>query len=342
LHVLTGKLNEWRGVKQVKFKDFKVHRFPYLETDKLSFITKMTFAIPLFFHFLRNRYDIIHCHDAPSAVAARLASMFTGTPVVYTAHYFISGRHPFICYRWLFGYALGVDKAVAIGDWMEERMIKEYGVRPNIIFNGVDTSEFAPADSNKCKKKIGLAGQRVALFVGRFYPQKGLNYLIEALAILKREGRLSKNFKALLVGEGPELPSLRERAYKSGISSHIVFVGPKKIEELPLYYNACDFFVLPSLWEGLPIAALEAMACGKPVLATKVGGTPQIVKHLNNGALVPPKNPARLAEELSNFYTQKYPLKKWRKNCRLVVVRNYSFYSMFEKYLKLYESLAKS
>ncbi len=134
------------------------------------------------------------------------------------------------------------------------------------------------------------------MFVGNLMPVKGVTYLLEAMKILldKRKG-----LSLTVVGDGTDRPMLEAKAAELGIRDFVNFVGARKHSDIPLWLNASDILCLPSLKEGCPNVVLEAMACGKPVVASRVGGVPEIIKSEDFGILVEPQNPGALAEALS-------------------------------------------
>jgi glycosyltransferase involved in cell wall biosynthesis len=137
---------------------------------------------------------------------------------------------------------------------------------------------------------------RYALFVGRLHPVKGLDILISALKILKQQGKLE--FRVLVVGDGDLRPSLEERACSDGVDQEIVFAGPRPHKEIPLWLSASNVFCLPSRMEGLPNVVLESLASGVPVVASAVGGIPELIVEGVNGFLVEPGEPESLASAL--------------------------------------------
>jgi len=148
-----------------------------------------------------------------------------------------------------------------------------------LIRNGVDLEHFRPGRGRK-RGAIRIVGKRrVVGFAGRLVPEKGLEYLLQAIDVVSRE---LPDVLLLVAGDGELLPEL-ERRY--GETDHIGFLG--HVDDVRDLYDVLDVFVLPSLWEGLPNAVIEAMACGLPVVATDVGGTGELVDDGRTGLLVP-------------------------------------------------------
>jgi len=328
--VLTGNLKRWGETDlKINFKGFKVLRFNYLETDAASLLTKMTFGLALFFHFLLKKYDVIHAHDAPSAFFANLARKFTGVPVVFTPHYFVSKNHWFFLYPFIFSNALKADAVISISDWMEKKLKDEYGIKPTQIFNGVDTARFSRNDS-KLRKELNLDDKFVFLFVGRFYPQKGLDYLMRAFASVK-----TKKAHLILAGDGPDFEKIKSLSSELKVGDKTSFIGPIDNEKIVDVYNACDCFVLSSTWEGLAIVLLEAMSCSKPAVVTAVGGNIQLVKNGLNGFLAKPKDPKDLAKCLDRMAGNP-KIGRFGTASRKMILEKYSFEIMISKYKRVY------
>jgi glycosyltransferase involved in cell wall biosynthesis len=139
------------------------------------------------------------------------------------------------------------------------------------------------------------------------------------------------------VGRGPDFEEVREKIRQLGMQKNFRLTGFVSDEELPLYYNAADFFVLPSKsGEGLPLVALEAMACGLPVIATNVGGTSEVMNE-DYGKLVPPNSPDSLAEAIVEF--SRKDLSGLRKGLRTMIEQKYSWDTNVEKLGEIYEEL---
>lgn len=164
-----------------------------------------------------------------------------------------------------------------------------------VIPNGIDIQD-AKISRDAARARLGMPpGEKIIIFVGRLHPDKGLKYLIDAFAQVVREYPPAKLY---IVGDGPEKQSLEAQASGSGVGNGIVFTGAVENEKVPLYLVAADVFVLPSVSEGFPVAMLEAMAAGLPVVTTDVRGLTEIVKDGENGLVVGPRNPDAIADRL--------------------------------------------
>ena len=154
-----------------------------------------------------------------------------------------------------------------------------------VIPNGIDGDKFRPVPTREAKQKLQIQGHPVLLSVGNLNPNKGFDILIRTVKILVERGS-QKDIHLVIVGEGDSRASLQELVRSLGLEEHVSFVGSVLHQDLPLWYSAADLFCLASGREGWPNVLLEAMACGKPVVATSVGGIPEIVTSNQLGFLV--------------------------------------------------------
>ncbi|MCZ2808845.1 MAG: glycosyltransferase family 4 protein, partial [Candidatus Bathyarchaeota archaeon] len=175
--------------------------------------------------------------------------------------------------------------------------------KTSVIYNGVDTNYFHPVNKKESRKKLGLPKNRkIILSVRRLVYKNGLDTLIESIPLLTRD---HPDLLFVVAGKGPSRKLIENRVKELGIDANIKLTGFVPDRLLPVYYDAADYFVIPSAsGEGLPLVLLEAMACGLPVIATTVGGTPEIIKHMKNGVLVPPRNPEAMAETISKILSE--------------------------------------
>jgi D-inositol-3-phosphate glycosyltransferase len=211
-----------------------------------------------------------------------------------------------------------VDAVVAATHIDREHMLQSYAAPHNriaIIPPGVDLGHFrplAPAERAAARARLGMPSDALLLlWVGRIEPLKGLDSLLEALALLLAwRPALRERVRVLLVGGEPEehaaawnteqrrLDTLRQQ---HGIAPLVTFAGAQPHSDLPALYAAADLFVMPSHYESFGMAALEALACGTPVVASDVGGLQILIEHGRSGTLVPPADAAALAAQLDTL-----------------------------------------
>lgn len=301
----------------------EVVRFPYFipglqrlcydggihENLKRSFAAR--FQLPFFvvFEFLamarllfRGRYSLVHAHwIIPHGFLAVVARLFFRVPVVVSSH---AGdvfplRNPLLrlAARWVLRRA----NAVTANSTATMAAIKSVvDVPVSVIPMGVDLRLFSSSSASSAaaiRKKYGVKG-KLLLFVGRLAEKKGVSFLVSAmLSVVKHY----PGCKLVVVGDGPERPALQVQVQQLGLSGSVVFAGSVSNRQLPPYYGAADVFVLPSIvdrkgdTEGLGVVLLEAIAAGCPVVASNVGGIPDIIIDGKTGILVEQKNAGELS-----------------------------------------------
>jgi len=324
------------------------------DSVNIGFRLGIPYAIPYissFKTFLESvkSSDLIHVHGHPylsSLLAAKIAKRY-GKPLVLTQH------NTFIEYEnslwdhveWLNDYAIGkqvlkeADKIVVVSN-ATGNYVLSLGADPEkirVLHNGVDVNRFRPLTGVKdeMRKKLGISKDSSAvLTVRRLVYKNGIDTLIEsAKKAIKKNPRLV----FLVVGKGPDFEKVKEKIEELGMQENFRLTGFISDEGLPFYYNVADFFVLPSKsGEGLPLVALEAMACGVPVIATNVGGISEVIKE-DYGKLVPPNSPDSLAEAILEFSHRE--LSTLKKDLRAMIEQNYSWDKNVEKLVKIYEEL---
>ncbi|GAV23437.1 glycosyltransferase family 4 protein [Carboxydothermus pertinax] len=241
----------------------------------------------------KEKYQIVHCHGFKAALAGRIAAFLANVKVIYTVHNSIWHENVSALKRKI-ASALErfltknlTHQVIAVSENLKQELILRHGVAEKkiaVIPNGVEVYSLKERKEHK-PPIIGT--------LARFAPQKGLNYLLEALSLLKAEGVL---FRAIVGGDGPLKEELLAESKKLGLSNLVDFPG--YVTNPLKFYQEIDIFVLPSLSEGLPLTLLEAMSCKLPVIATGVGGIPEVVISGENGILVSAKDVIALKDAL--------------------------------------------
>lgn len=246
-------------------------------------------------------FDLIHAHFTwPSGAVAVALKQKYSIPVVITEHTSST-----------FTKAIETQDKIFTDTWSKADKIirvKQGDVsafsRVNIplqnvipIPNGYDSKKFHPTDTQRCRETLHLPlDKKLILNVGNLYGEvKGHKYLIEAIShvVTKR-----KDILCLIIGAGKLRTALERQIRSLGLEDYVVLAGGKPHDEIPLWMNACDLFVLPSLNEGNPTVLPEALGCGKPFVGTKVGGVPEVITSDAYGLLVEPADPEDLAEKI--------------------------------------------
>mgnify|MGYP003667843777 CR=1 FL=1 len=262
----------------------------------------------------------------PDACGVRMVSALSGLPQLAIAQG--SDVHRYLEMpmrrRAIFRFMSMVDGVVTRSGDLAKRLVEGGACSDRVhpIYNGVDTECFHPAVQGSAREKLELpTGVSLALFVGNFLPVKGLELLLGAVSILRSRG---KALHVALIGSGPLQAELVSLASKLGISDQVHWRGRRDPSEVAQHMQACDVVCLSSLNEGVPNVVLEAMAVGRPIVSTDVGGIhevlgPEAAMH----ALVPIRDPAAYAEALARILASrpsdgtiaKYGAKFSWKNC---------------------------
>jgi glycosyltransferase involved in cell wall biosynthesis len=261
---------------------------------------------------LRGRFDVVlGACLYPDAVAAGWFAKLLGLPFAVKAH----GTDTNIVSHWrsieplLRGALSRAAAVVAVSRPIRTRLL-ELGARPDrtrVVPNGVDRDVFRPHDRRAARRALGLPEDaRVVTYVGRLVVDKGLRELIDAFAeVARQRGTQNAAAHLVLVGEGPLKEELAQRALRHealapGGSGLVLLVGEHRLDDVATFVAASDLVVLPSWAEGTPNVLLEALAAGRPVVATNVGGVPDIIRHGETGLLVGPHNPGALARAIAH------------------------------------------
>ena len=203
--------------------------------------------------------------------------------------------------EWAFPRA---ERIVAVSQPLRDAAI-ELGAsssRVDVVPNGIDRARFRPQDRGAARRALGIAlDGAVILYIGHIERQKGSLDLVRAFAILAKE---RGNASLVMVGNGGGMADCQSLAAELRVD--VSFVGEKPHDEIPRWIAACDVFTLPSWSEGMPNVVLEALACGRRVVATRVGGTPAVLKSDTLGVLVPPGDPPALAVAIENALSLSY------------------------------------
>jgi D-inositol-3-phosphate glycosyltransferase len=260
-----------------------------------------------------TQYDLVHSHYWMSGWVGQTLADCWEAPHVVMFHtlaeaknrHHMGEREP--AYR-IAGervVARGADQIIAASEGEKDMLAERSGASPtriSVVPCGVDTEKFYPQDRSVAKVMLGLdTNLPVLLFVGRIEALKGIDVLIRAAAQL--EGR----FQLVVVGgdekDAGRRSDLETLATELGVRGKVVFLDAVPHEDLPLVYNAADICVMPSYYESFGLVALEAMACGVPVVASRVGGLKETVQDGRTGYLVPWRCPEPFAERLDLLLT---------------------------------------
>lgn len=284
-----------------------------------------------------HRIDVLHLHQYGASIFGRIAGALTGVPVILHAH---GVDHSGAWYHQCIDRALAPFTASAIGvsrvALIKRRMEPDRAV---LMANAVALEEFqrVPADASRAlKRRFGIEpGHWVIGSVTRLWEQKGNKYLLHAAREILD---VVPNAYFLLVGTGPLLGELQALARQLGIEQKVIFAG--FFEDVPAMLSIFDIKVISSLWEGFPVALLEAMAMGKPIVATRVDGIKEFLDGGDAVYLVPPKDPHGIAERV--IYLLQHEEERKRLSMRsLQESRKYSLDVYMKDLERIYQEVAR-
>lgn len=286
----------------------------------------------------RERVAIWHGHDYKSDLLGLLLRPFWPMRLVTTVHgWGVANTRPL--YNWIDRVCLPYyERVVCVSEDLRQRSL-ECGVRPDrclVIENGIDTEQHRRRfDLASAKRRLGLSpGRAVVGAVGRLSAEKGFDLLIRAFADLVRS---KDDVQLLLVGDGSERPRLEALITELGLGDRVRLLG-FRADTLDVF-ESMDVYALSSRSEGLPNVLLEAMAVGVPVVATRVGGVPRLVKDEVNGLLIEPGSVGGLASALARVLTDTELRGRLGRAGREVVESDYDFKHRIQKFRELYDDL---
>lgn len=317
-----------------KAKDAGLPVFPMRisgEADILS-VVRLSMAMR------RKKCRLVHCHDAHAAAVGFAAASMAKVPVRV-----ISRRVDFPLKKNLLSrrkYRKDVDAIIAISESVKGVLVKG-GIDKKLIHVIPDGIDFAPYENKTSKdylrQELSFAPDDFLVgIVASLSDDKGHKYLIKASKHLREN---TPKIKIIIVGEGPLRLDLDKRVKEIQGEDMVFFLGFR--EDIPQILNSLDVFVLSSDHEGLGSILMDAMACRLPIVATRVGGIPELVGHEHTGLLVPPQRPISLAKAILKMYNDREFANKLGQRGYEIVHRKYSSESMAMKAIDLYEYIAK-
>lgn len=279
-----------------------------------------------------NRFDIVHTHSSKTGVIGRIAAKLARVPkVIHTVHGYAFpaalSKKSYYLYFFMEWFAkFFTDELIVLNEKDRQIAIKKLKYeekKVHIIPNGVDTDKFLPAITSHSDKIIKI------IMVGRLWPQKDPKTLFYAVKNLIDE---KINISVTFVGDGELMPELKQLTTKYTDKIHFVGWRDNIHELLPEH----DLFILPSLWEGMPLAILEAMSCGLPCIVTNIPGNNSLVKNEYNGFLFEKGDIASLTQLIKIYYQEPELLKKHSKNAREYVQDNFTLIARNDAVSKIY------
>ena len=297
----------------------------------------------------KHGVDIIHAHFAyPEGFVGLIVKKRTGRPLLVTLHGVDILTEPTVNYGCRLDPEIDhvvrrvlseADRVIAASTSTYKTALRLGCTRSKLalIPNAVDVKRFdSGIDKFRARRKLGLTDKPTVFTLRAHEPQKGIEYLIRAVPPVLRE---VPNANFVIGGEGSLRGYHESLAEEIGVSANVVFAGGISHDQLPYFYSACDVFVIPSVVEAFGLVTIEAMACGKPVVGTNVGGIPDTIAEGMNGFLVKPRDPESLAERITLLLESPRLRERMGKAGREIAERKFSMAERIDKILRLYESL---
>jgi len=282
------------------------------------------------------KFDLIHAHFVyPSGYVGIKIKERSGLPLVLTAHGGDIYRQPFRSvkqFEMTKKILSNADRIITTSQRNCNIITGDFGIEPEkvaILSNGFNENFFYIINKNKARQELSLPLRaKIILSIGNLIEIKGHCYLIEAI---KKILLTYNDILCIIIGHGDK-SKLNDQIKSLGLESHILIVNGVPHEKIPIWINACDLFVLPSLDEGSPTVLPEVMACGKPTIAASVGGIPEIIREKDIGLLVRAKDSDEIAEKILLALEKKWDAHKIAQYAK----DNYTWENISKRMLELY------
>ena len=294
------------------------------------------------------RPDVIETHHVKSHFLVRLSGLWKETPWLAFHHGYTNEDFRSPIYNRLDRWSLRAAARIVTMNRPFERQLGRSGIRGEritVLHNAVRPTSDGPvpvdaATRERRRADLGIApDERIILCIGRLSKEKGQLDLVAAIGRL-RQMRPAEPVRLILAGDGPARPQIVEAIQSMGLGGQVTLAG--HIPDIGRYYQAADLVVIPSLSEGSPNVLLEAMAAGIPVVATPVGGIPEIVTHGESALLVPPQNPGAMAEAINLLLSSPGTAISLAQQARANVETDYTPEARARSLLEIYAGLLHS
>jgi len=313
----------------------------FRKKKKLLSVQGVSQLLRLALFLRRQRFDVLHAHDIMSNLLGIPAARLAGTPVTISSRRHLAdldwwqGPVRNRVTRWIYGLSTHV---VVNSTSIRDLLVARDGVRGEkirVIYNGVDVHQFVSARRDKESLLPGVKKHaKLIAVVANLSPVKGHASLIVAASTVCRD---YPDAIFLLIGDGQERPKLKQQVKELGLEKNFRFLGART--DVPQVLACCDLSVLPSESEGLPNSVLEAMAAGLPVVATSVGGMPELIDNEVNGLLVPPHRPDALSAAILRLLKDVDLRRRFAGAAHDSVVTRFSFARLIDRLGTLYTEL---
>jgi len=340
----------------LKHADIKHIKLRWLQRSAANPIVDLMGLVEIFNLIRKERPAIVHLHSSKAGFSGSLAAKLLGVKVVYTVHgavftaAFSAPVRQF--YLWLEKFSVRFKDKIICVSQNDKKIWLKYKAAPEkklvVIHNGIDFANLKFLSKDEARENLfSLSPQlfevakgldqdlKIIGTIANFYQEKGLPYFIEAAELILKNAQF-KNTVFVVIGEGLERELLEAMIKDKHLEQKFILAG--KIDHAPKYLKAFDVFVLPSIKEGLPYAILEAMAAELAIVASYVGGIPEMVENEVNGFLVLPKNPEMLAEKIGELLRNPELGKRFVQSSQ-IKLKEFSLDKMIESVQDLYKNI---
>ena len=293
----------------------------------------------------KGQFDLVHTNGYFADITGLIGAKLQRIPIISTCHGFIANDTKLAVYNVLDVIALRcMNQIITVSGKIKSDLV-EKGLKENkiqIIQNAVESIDDATwfqQQRQNVRRKYEIKETEIVLgYVGRLSVEKGVKYLIEAGADMVKAG---VQVRILIIGDGPQKKEIKQTAQEQGLGEKVLFAGFQ--QNVSAILPAFDTFVLPSLTEGTSMALLEAMACGLPVIATAVGGTPKVLVSQVNGMLVPPESPEAIVHAVMQLIEDEALRNRLGHEAKQTIASDFSITRWIGKIESIYsETIGKS
>jgi glycosyltransferase involved in cell wall biosynthesis len=293
----------------------------------------------------KDGYDIVHTHSSKAGVLGRLAAKLAGVQIIVHSHHGLN-FHDYLnpATRFIFlkleRFLSRISSRLITVSQLNLQKVLDAKLAPRNkfanIYYGIDFEKFdVRIDISAKRKEIGVVGnEKIVATVGRLFPQKAPQDLIRAMPKVLAAHR---DVAFVFIGGGEMLPQLQLLAKKLGVESQIRFLGDR--DDVPELLQIVDVFILTSLWEGMPRALIEAMYCARPLVATAVDGTPELVQQNETGILVPPRDIDAIANGIITLLNDEKKAKQMGAEAKRRVSEKFAIDKMISEIERVYDEL---
>lgn len=292
-------------------------------------------------YIIENKIDIVHLHGSQDSWVGAFACVGLHNVIVLRTKHNIFPMNDNFMNQLLYGKM--IDGYVAISQAIKKQIKEKKYIKNKpiaVIHSAVDMDQFeniSDEDVIKFKNDFGITRNNFLIgAVGRLRSEKGFEYLIKSIPNVVRK---FPNVKFMIVGSGSLDADLKQLAKNTGVEDYIIFTGFRK--DVPVVLKAFDLFVMPSISEGLGTAVLEAMACGKTIIASNIGGIPDSIKHEETGILIPSATPSEISNAIISLMNNPNLAARLSINAKNFVKENFTIENLVNGNYEFYKKLSR-